>query len=131
MVDLVRLERAVSPTIDFPAMRSDVKDALSSLADPERQRTVWGTYDKSSGHFEDLTLNLNILYDCHVLPDPQEAVGAAIFESELAAFELLRDAIVPLIASLGNAQDVDYIEDPRWPGVVEAAQFVLRQMEGQ
>jgi hypothetical protein len=111
----------MSETIEFPTMRSDVKDALMSLSDKEHQERVWGRYEPGVEYFDDLTLCVNILFDCLVLPDPRRAVGAVLLPTEVAVFDQLGAALIPLVDELKMAPDEAYLADPRWDAVVDAA----------
>ncbi|WP_142162835.1 hypothetical protein [Cellulomonas sp. SLBN-39] len=110
----------------FPQMRDYVIDALRSLADVDHQRVVWGRYEEGVRYYDDLTLNVHVLYDdCQVVPEPSTAVGAVLFEHEVPAFTALHAALDPMIDDLQDASDDVYITDPRWPDVVAAAAAAL------
>jgi len=128
---MVELVRTMTQRIEFPAMRSDVRDALVSLSDRAHQDSVWGRYDPEDGKFDDLTLCVNILYDCHVLPDPGNAVGAVLVPDEVTVFGVLGQELLPMIEHLGTAPDSVYLADPKWPAVVTAARSALETMDAQ
>ena len=113
--------------IVYPDMRLNVEAALSALSDLEYQQTRWG---KPEGNFfDDLTLDINILYDdAMVLPDPRGAVPEILHGGEVAAFAELGSVLSSLISDLGNAPDDSYTQDQRWPAVVEAAGIALAVM---
>lgn len=112
--------------IEFPSMRRDVEDALWALSDEAVQRR-WGIYEPERNMFDDLTLNLNILYDCHVFPDPNVAVGV-IAPDEIEPIRELFVIFDPLLEELGDRPDADYLADPRWSAVMKAAQVALATM---
>lgn len=113
-------------SVTFPQMRKYVIDALRSLADMDHQRVMWGRYEEGVPYYDDLTLNVHVLYDdCQVVPEPSTAVGAVLFEHEVPALTALDAALGPMIDDLQDAADAVYIADPRWPGVVAAAAAAL------
>lgn len=123
------LERAVTD-VEFPSMRSDVVDALRSLADRGYQEREWGQFRADENRYDDLTLNVNVLYDdCRVLPDPASRIGTVLLASDVEPLTRLSDALTPLIAELGDSADSSYLADPRWDQVVEAARAALTQLE--
>lgn len=122
------MEHTVS-TVQYPEMRQQVIAALESLADPEHQRTQWGVVEPGVSYYDDLTLNVHILYDdCVVLPDPTSRVGTMLFEDEVPALRDLDGVFGPLLDELGDAPDEVYLADPRWPAVVRAARRALDVM---
>jgi hypothetical protein len=123
-MDLV--EQAVRPPVKFPEMRDQVIDSLRSLADSHYQWTTWGRYEEGVNYYDDLTLNVHVLYDdCLVVPDPSNAVGAILYEDEVQAFGALHLALGPMLDDLQDASDAVYRADPRWPQVVNAAAAAL------
>lgn len=123
------MESPVNSSIRFPEMRAEVIAALRSLADTRHQRQRWGVAEDGVNYYDDLTLNVHVLYDdCQVLPDPSIAIGSVIYDREANAFLALRDVLEPLLDDLGDRPDCDYISDVRWSGVVEAAEGVLEVM---
>jgi len=111
-------------------MRHEVIAATRSLSDPAHQRTRWGKYDPDVNYYDDLSLCVHVLYDdCRVLPSPESAVPAVLYPDEVASFRELEAALGPLIVDLGDRPDADYLADPRWGLVVEAASKALRLME--
>jgi hypothetical protein len=129
---VAKVERAMSDpvsSIRFPAMRQEVLSALESLSDRHHQATAWGRYDRGTEQYDDLTLNVHILYDdCQVLPDPQKAVGTVLLPTETARLRHLYKALNPLLEDLGDSPDAVYLADPRWPCVVHAARAALDAM---
>lgn len=119
----------MSFVVEFPAMRRDIEDAVRAFADKSLQ-SRWGHMDRNAGVFDDLTLNVNILYDCHVFPDPTSAIGAAIAEHEAEPLASLFARLKPLLDDLGERPDSDYLADSRWPEVVEAASHALLAIQG-
>ncbi len=109
-----------------PELRLEVIGALQALSDPEHQRMRWGRVEEGVGFFDDLTLNVHILYDdCAVLPDPQSAVPELLHPAEVQPLLELHTAFWPMLQELGERPDIDYLSDPRWPIVVRAAAAAL------
>lgn len=116
--------------IRFPDMRLQVITALKSLSDPQHQRLRWGRFEEGVTYYDDLTLNVHILYDdCMVLPHPQAAVPGVLHEAEVPAFLELERALGPMIQDLGDKPDKTYITDRRWTSVLNAAQGALLAMQ--
>jgi hypothetical protein len=108
-------------SVEFPAMRREVVDALHSLRDIDHQRASWVLH-KDQQPYDDLTANTNILYDdTGVLPDPNPRVGAVLFAEDVEPLLRLSAVLTPLLNKLGNRPDEDYIHDASWPLVVDAA----------
>lgn len=124
------MERAMISAIKYPEMRLEVIGALRSLSDPSHQRSSWGHVEEGVNYYDDLTLNVHILYDdCQVLPSPELAVPSLLYEAEVAALRAVGDALGPLLDELGDSADENYIADPRWRGVVSAASAALTAMQ--
>lgn len=104
--------------------------ALAALADREHQQRVWIAREyPREGFYDDLTLNVNTLYDM-VLPDPQARLGVLLRnESEIALLTDVEQLLGPLIDDLGDASDQQYLSDPRWNEVVAAAASALSAMK--
>jgi hypothetical protein len=112
-------------------MRGYIEDALESLSDLEYQRRCWHFDPNNPNFYDDLDLNVHILYDdWMVLPDPASCVGYALFPDEVEPFLALEQVFGPLLADLiqQNAPNEAYLEDPRWPSVVAAAGKALEAM---
>lgn len=125
----------MTESIEFPWMRLQVVTALDSLSDPSRQER-WGCGEKGvPGYFDDLTLNVDVLYDdCMVLPEPQDSVPEILHQEEVPFLVELARALGPLIDELGDLPDAVYTSDPRWPSVIEAAAralAVMKQNDGE
>jgi len=116
--------------IKYPEMRREVANALAALADPEYQQRVWIDRNYPRDNFyDDLSLNINILYDM-VLPDPTSRKGAVLLdENEVEQLTRLEEVLGPLIADLRDAPDGAYMSDPRWKQVVVAASSALSCMD--
>lgn len=111
-------------------MRDEVQTALRSLSDVVHQQTKWGKHEAGVNYYDDLTLNIHILYDdCRVLPHPEVAVPAVLRSSETPAFLTLESVLGPLLDELRDRPDHEYPLDARWPAVVQAAADALRVME--
>lgn len=114
--------------IQFPDMRTQVQSAVESLSDRSLQ-SRWGTLEPGANFYDDLTLNVNLLYDdSMVLPDPSSAVPELLYPDEVAALETLGATLGQLIERLGERSDRDYLCDPCWPQVVSAAARALAIM---
>jgi hypothetical protein len=110
-------------------MRDEVISALRSLSDPVHQRSRWGRYEEGVNYYDDLSLNVHILYDdCQVLPDPSAAVGTVLMAGEVEPLLGVDRSLSPLLDELADRPDSDYLEDPRWPSVVAAARDALDAM---
>jgi hypothetical protein len=116
--------------VAFPEMRNEVIAALRALSDPVHQQTRWGRCEEGVNYYDDLTLNVNTLYDdCQVLPSPETAVPDVLLDAEVPAFRALDQALGVMVSDLGNRPDGDYLADPRWGGVVAAALNALDAMQ--
>ncbi len=116
--------------VEFPRMRDDVMFALACLADREYQHRVWVNRDAPPNYFDNLTANVNILYDdCVVVPDPAARIGSVLVAGDEQDRLRGLDAVLgPLIDELGEAPDDEYLADPRWRLVVEKAAEALAAM---
>lgn len=115
--------------VQFPDMRLEVISALRALSDPDQQRS-WGKAEGDVPYYDDLTLNVHVLYDdCQVLPDPSDRVGSVLHEGEVVCLRTVHNALNPLLDELGEKPDAEYLDDPRWPTVMSAAAEALRVME--
>lgn len=111
-------------------MRAEVMGALRALSDPKDQRSTWGKYQPGVHFYDDLDVNVHILYDdSQVLPNPESAVSSLLRESEVPALQAVDAALSPMIQDLGDCPDADYLSDPRWPVVVRAAEEAITVME--
>lgn len=117
------------PDVTFPAMRQQTVTALTALADRDYQQHVWIDREyPHAGFYDDLTLNVNTLYDM-VLPDPQARLSVVLLsESEVALLTALEQVLGPLVDDLRDAPDQQYLSDPRWNAVVAAAASALFTM---
>lgn len=123
------MERAVMGATDYPEMRNEVIDALRSLSDPVHQRTRWGKVEEGIEYYDDLTLNVHVLYDdIGVLPSPGKAVPGVLYPAETPHLRAVGEALGPLIRELGDSPDDMYLDDPRWASVIHAARTALEIM---
>lgn len=123
------LEPAV--IVRYPEMRLQVFSAVSALADPQYQQRVW--LDRIYPHenyYDDLDLNINILYDdTSVLSDPASTMGQILANhEEVEGFRSLAGLLDPIIDELGDSSDSRYMSHPGWPAVVDAAKSALAVM---
>lgn len=117
-------------SVEFPNMRAEVIGALRALSDTEHQRAKWGKYESGVPYYDDLDMNVHVLYDdAQVLPDPESAVPSVLHESEVSAMHAVGAVLCQMIQDLGDRPDAEYLSDPRWPAVVRAAGEALRIME--
>ena len=124
------MEQALRGSIEFPWMRSQIIDTVRSLSDPMHQRAKWGRYDPVEHYYDDLDINIHILYDDFmVLPNPEESIASLLYESEVEPLRALDAVLGPLIDDLGDVPDHVYLSDPRWPAVTNAAAYALEAME--
>lgn len=111
--------------VRFPEMRSEVIGAVLALADREYQRRVWVERQyPDPDYYDDLTLNVNILYDdTKVLEDPVSTIGTCLRTvNEAEAMRKLAVALDQVFEEKGtDLSDAEYIADVRWDAVVEAA----------
>ena len=129
LAEMDELEHPVMSNVQYPELRDQVLTALKALADPRHQRTRWGVEEPGVDYYDDLMLNVHILYDdCKVLPDPSTTVGAVIVEAEVPLLRALQDALGPLLDEFGGSPDSTYMCDPRWPGVIATARTALDAM---
>ncbi|MDT0469123.1 SCO4402 family protein [Streptomyces gibsoniae] len=114
-----------TPQVRLPQMREQIISAVHALSDPDHQRRVWIERQyPHPGYFDDLTLNIHILYDdTAVLDDPSAAIGTTLRDaSEAQAMHRLADRLDEILDALEpETDDASYLGHPLWPGVVEAA----------
>ncbi|MET9482693.1 hypothetical protein [Streptomyces sp. NPDC006638] len=115
--------------VSFPDMRRNVVSAVRALADEEYQHRVWvGRIYPQEGFYDDLSVNLNILYDdTLVLDDPPSALGTVLTsEEEVAAMVVLASAVDDLLRREGNDKtDAEYVASPLWGAVLRSASTAL------
>lgn len=119
----------MTSTVEFPAMRAEVVSAVRALADRAYQEARWGRVEPGVNFFDDLTLNVHILYDdCVVLPNPASRLGTVLLPEDVDVLVRLHEALGPMLADLADSPDSSYLEDPRWNLVLDAAQAALHVM---
>src|SRR5882757_3805420 len=124
------MELAVTEQITYPEMRLQVIEAVRAFADPHHQRSRWGRYEEGVNYYDDLTLNVHILYDdCMVLPEPEGSVPTILHAQEVPIFRELENALRPILDDLRGQPDEVYVSDPRWSLVVNTASRALAVME--
>jgi hypothetical protein len=109
-------------------MRREVIAAVAALSDVEYQRRVW--VDRilpCPDYHDDLTLASHILYDdTMVLTNPAATVGDILIAGdEIDRLTALDRVLGPLIDTLGDVPDLEYLNHPRWPEVVHRASHAL------
>jgi hypothetical protein len=113
-------------------MRNEIVRAVSVLANPEYQWSVWVRWELPPGHYDEFTHRIHILYDdTQVLEDPDAAVGIYLCSQEEAdAMKGLAAAIDGLFDELGTQlSDEDYLRAPAWQAVVAAARNASAVLE--
>lgn len=116
--------------ITYPEMRLQIIDAVRALSDPHHQRTRWGRYEEGVNYYDDLALNVHVLYDdTMVLPDPAGSAPAVLYAQEVPIFTELERALGPMLDTLHGLPDHVYLSDPRWDLVVDVARRALATME--
>ncbi|EST19957.1 SCO4402 family protein [Streptomyces roseochromogenus] len=114
-----------TPQVRLPQMREQIIAAVHALSDPDHQRRVWIERQyPHPGYFDDLTLNVHILYDdTAVLDNPSGAIGHTLRDaSEAQTMQRLADRLNEILDALDpEADDAAYLGHQLWPGVVEAA----------
>lgn len=124
------VEQAVSAKILYPEMRAQLVTSLRSLSDLEHQRTRWGKMSEDGTYYDDLDLNVHVLYDdTTVLPDPVESIGSIITADEVDVLEGLNSVLEPIIDELGDQPDAAYLTHPGWSAVVSAAAAAVQVLE--
>jgi hypothetical protein len=94
-----------------------------------KDKKTGGKIESGVNYYDDLTLNVNILYDdCQVLPDPSVSIDAILYPSEVDGLRAVHKILNPLLNDLGNKPDSDYLADLRWPAVIVAAKEALQTM---
>ncbi|WP_405656899.1 hypothetical protein [Streptomyces sp. RK9] len=129
------MEQAVTArkAVNLPEMRAEVVSAVRALASPEHQQKVW--IDRTYPHpdyYDDLTLNVHILYDdTTVLASPEAALGNTLAsEQEVRAMEELARALDAVLENVGvDVPDAEFLRSPLWPQVVVAAQAALAALD--
>lgn len=120
--------------VQFPEMREDAIEALRALADVDYQRRVWVHREyPHPGFYDDLTYNINVLYDdVAVMDDPHGKVGVVLEDNDEAkAIESLGRHLDSVLGQAGpDATDAEVISRPDWSGVVKAAAVALHAMSG-
>lgn len=123
------MERAMSGVIEHREMRNEVVAALRSLSDPSHQQSRWGRVEEGVNYYDDLTLNVHVLYDdTQVLPSPEHATSSLLHPAEVPALQALDRVLGELMRELGDSPDGVYLADPRWPEVIDAARLALEVM---
>lgn len=119
----------MSGAIEHREMRNEVIAALRSLSDPMHQQSRWGRVEEGVNYYDDLTLNVHVLYDdTQVLPSPERALSSLLHPSEVPALRALDRVLGQMLRELGDGPDDVYLADPAWPDVVAAARSALEVM---
>jgi len=131
MAKVARLVATVSASVNYPTARWQVMLAIASLSDREYQERVWVRQEvPTEDYYDSLDLAVNTLFDDWiVLPNPQEAIGAILIDGpEIEKIRAVGELLGPLIAELKDRPDEDYLNDSRWPLVVERSHAALSAM---
>ena len=128
MEELVELEQAVNE-LKFPSMREEVIEAVRALSDRAYQEREWGRSRDANRRYDDLDINVHILYDdTRVLPDPSAQVGIVLFAEDVPPLRALEEVLGPLIDELGDVPDREYLANPRWNSVLAVAARAADEM---
>jgi hypothetical protein len=119
--------------IQFPQMRRELIEVLSSLSDRDYQERVWVAHKLPIGRtpetfYDSFDLAVHFLFDDTRLgDDPQSTIGSILInESEAEAIKKLIGKIDQVIKVVGkNADDKKYIDSKGWSEVVSAAKTAL------
>lgn len=115
--------------LKFPSMRDEVIDAVRALSDRAYQKREWGRSRDAGGRYDDLDMNVHILYDdTRVLPDPSAQVDTVLFAEDVPPLRALEGVLGPLIDELGDVPDREYLADPRWNSVLVLAARAADEM---
>jgi hypothetical protein len=117
--------------VRYPAMRREVLVALAALADPDFQQTMWVRKEYPRPNFlSNLDTVVHVLYDdCQVLPDPTAGMGTVLVDGdELAHLQRLGELFDALLNDHVDQPDSVYLQDPRWPTLVDLATKALTSM---
>jgi hypothetical protein len=127
MAKLAGMESTVR-SIELPYVRREVLHALRALGDVAHQESNW-MGQKNQQPYDDLTSNVHILYDdSEVLPEPHLRVGTVLFAEDVEPLVRLSAVFTPLLDKIGNRPDAEYIADPAWSGVAEAAHAAFESL---
>lgn len=118
----------MSVPVKYPWARWEVLLAVAALSDLEYQHRVWIRHElPHEDYYDSLTLSIHTLFDdWAVLPEPQKAVGTVLVDGpEIPRLQELCDVLDPLITELGDRADEEYLQDERWPAVLDRAKAAL------
>lgn len=119
--------------VRHPYLRSEIVDAVRSLADREHQQRVWLDRNYPTPSYdEDFDAVVHWLFDdTDVLTDPASLVGSIVrTAAEADVMAPLRAALDTLLDTLGaELSDEEYVSSPLWDPVVEAAVAALAVLE--
>ena len=116
--------------VRYPEMRAQIVESIQALADRSYQKRVWvDRIYPHPGFYDDLTHNVNVLYDdTEVASDPYSQVGVTLeSQEEAAAIEAIANAFNPILDSVDpKAVDAEILAMPEWDNVVRAARNALQ-----
>lgn len=116
-------------SVRYPEMRAQIIESIQALADPTYQQRVWvDRIYPHPGFYDDLTHNVNVLYDdTEVASDPYSQVGVTLeSQEEAAAIEAIAHAFDPILDSMDpKTVDAEIMAMPTWDDVVRAARNAL------
>lgn len=120
--------------IRYPSMRDETVQFVRQLADIDFQKRVWMQGGVELGR-ERSTLDGAIHYffdDTSIADNPHEQIGLCLVsEAEADAVQGIVERLNILLSEVGkNASDIEFMQHPRWQGVVEAAKMALLILEG-
>jgi hypothetical protein len=109
--------------IRYPMMRLEIAVAVTRLGDPEYQRRAWVDQQFPPGkrHLGVQEVAEWLAENMIALEDPAELVGAMLHEDEVPLLRHLAEVFLPMFDEHGYTDDAVYLQDDRWPTVVERA----------
>lgn len=106
-----------------PMMRMEIAVAVARLGDPEYQRRAWVDLDLPAGkrHLGVEEIAEWLAENTIALEDPAELVGEMLHEDEVPFLRDLAEVFLSMFDEHGYTDDEVYLQDARWPTVVERA----------
>lgn len=121
----------MSASVNHPAARWEVMEAVAALNDREYQERIWIRRElPHENYYDPLDQSVHTLFDdWMVLPNPTGAIGTVLVDGpEVERLRALGEVLGAVIAELKDRPDQDYISDRRWPLVMERAGAALSAM---
>lgn len=105
--------------------------AVAGLSDREYQERIWLRHElPPEVYYDSLDMAVHTLFDdWMILPNPKEAIGTILVDGpEIDRLRHLGELFGTLVDELKDRPDEDYINDGRWPDVVDRARAALSAM---